>query len=359
MKSDMGGAAAVLAAVVAIARLGLEVNVTACAPMAENMPSGTAQRPSDVLTMYGGKTVEVLNTDAEGRLILADALVRAGEDEPDVIVDVATLTGAQLVALGKPDLGDHGQRRRSATASAPRRRRRRADLADAAARRAARGWTRRSPTSPTWATSTAGMLVAGLFLKEFVKDGLRWAHLDIAGPSCNAGAPTATRPRAAPARGAHAGRSCRGPGRGTADGPSGARRSARPAGAACQLGGASGRRSCGRSSPASAAGSRRPLRRRTGCPGGWPARGGVASATRRRVHSPCWRPTPPSVVDTVVRLDERLDAGVTAREARQVRDVGAVRPAHLPGTFRATEQPTGHPPRPRVEPRRHLWPRQR
>ena len=72
--------------------------------MAENMPSGKAQRPGDVLTMYGGRTVEVLNTDAEGRLILADALVRAGEDDPDCLIDCATLTGAQLVALGDPGL---------------------------------------------------------------------------------------------------------------------------------------------------------------------------------------------------------------------------------------------------------------
>src|SRR5476651_1812127 len=100
MKSDMGGAAAVLTAMVAIAQLKLAVNVTGWAPLAENMPSGSAQRPSDVLTIYGGKTVEVLNTDAEGRLVLADALVRASEELPDLIVDAATLTGAQAVALG-------------------------------------------------------------------------------------------------------------------------------------------------------------------------------------------------------------------------------------------------------------------
>ncbi len=100
MKCDMSGAAAVVAAVCAIARLKLPVNVTAWAPTAENMPSGTAQRPSDVLKMYSGKTVEVLNTDAEGRLILADALARACEDSPDVLIDAATLTGAAMVALG-------------------------------------------------------------------------------------------------------------------------------------------------------------------------------------------------------------------------------------------------------------------
>src|SRR5690606_31175734 len=88
------------AAMRAIAELRVPVNVVGYLAIAENMPSGTAQRPSDVLRIYGGKTVEVLNTDAEGRLVMADALVRAQEDNPDLIVDVATLTGAQLVALG-------------------------------------------------------------------------------------------------------------------------------------------------------------------------------------------------------------------------------------------------------------------
>src|SRR5829696_1803606 len=188
MKSDMGGAAAVLAAVVAVARLGLDVNVTAWAPMAENMPSGTAQRPSDVLTTYGGKTVEVLNTDAEGRLILADALVRAGEEGPDVLVDVATLTGAQLVALGSRTAAimANDDDLRTAIGAA----------ADAAGELM---WPmplpvelRASMDSPVadianMGDKYGGMLVAGLFLKDFVKDGQRWAHLDIAGPSWNAG----------------------------------------------------------------------------------------------------------------------------------------------------------------------------
>jgi leucyl aminopeptidase len=188
MKSDMGGAAAVLAAVVAIARLGLDVNVTAWAPMAENMPSGTAQRPSDVLTTYGGKTVEVLNTDAEGRLVLADALVRAGEETPDVLVDVATLTGAQLVALGNRTAAimANDDDLRTAIGAA----------ADAAGELM---WPmplpvelRASMDSPVadianMGDKYGGMLVAGLFLKDFVKEGQRWAHLDIAGPSWNAG----------------------------------------------------------------------------------------------------------------------------------------------------------------------------
>ena len=100
MKSDMAGAAAVLSTVVAAAQLELPVAVTGWLCLAENMPSGTAQRPSDVITIRGGKTVEVLNTDAEGRLVLADGLVDAVAEKPDVVIDIATLTGAQMVALG-------------------------------------------------------------------------------------------------------------------------------------------------------------------------------------------------------------------------------------------------------------------
>ncbi len=192
MKSDMGGAAAVLAAIIAIAELKLAVNVTGWAPMAENMPSGTAQRPSDVLTIYGGKTVEVLNTDAEGRLVLADALVRASEDQPDLIVDAATLTGAQLVALGTRTSGimanDDDLRDK---------------VADAASRAGEQMWPmplpvelRKSLDSPIADIANigepfGGMLVAGTFLREFVgsHDGepIPWAHLDIAGPAFNQG----------------------------------------------------------------------------------------------------------------------------------------------------------------------------
>ncbi len=100
MTSDMGGAAAVIATVVLAAQQQLPIDVIATVPMAENMPSSTAQRPGDVLTQYGGTTVEVLNTDAEGRLILADAIVRACEDKPDYLIETSTLTGAQTVALG-------------------------------------------------------------------------------------------------------------------------------------------------------------------------------------------------------------------------------------------------------------------
>ncbi|MGH3889653.1 MAG: leucyl aminopeptidase, partial [Pseudonocardiaceae bacterium] len=108
MTMDMAGAAAVVVTTVLAARLELPVEVIATVPMAENMPSGTAYRPGDVLTMYGGKTVEVLNTDAEGRLILADALVRAAQDSPDYFIDTATLTGAQIVALGNRTPGIMG-----------------------------------------------------------------------------------------------------------------------------------------------------------------------------------------------------------------------------------------------------------
>ena len=94
-----------LAAVQAIAELGPAVNVVGYLSLAENMPGGGAQRPSDVITIYGGKTVEVLNTDAEGRLVLADALARSESDRPSLLIDVATLTGAQTVALGNAQPG--------------------------------------------------------------------------------------------------------------------------------------------------------------------------------------------------------------------------------------------------------------
>ncbi len=186
MKSDMSGAAAVLAAIAAIARLEPRVAVTAYAPLAENMPSGTAQRPSDVLTIYGGKTVEVLNTDAEGRLVLADALARASEDGPDLIVDVATLTGACVVALGNRVAGimanDDDLLSR---------------VHDASSRAGDAMWPlplpeelRKKLDSPVADIANVGerpggALTAGVFLQEFVADGIAWAHLDIAGPAFN------------------------------------------------------------------------------------------------------------------------------------------------------------------------------
>jgi leucyl aminopeptidase len=187
-------------AVAAIARLKLAVNVTGWAPLAENMPSGSAQRPSDVLTIYGGKTVEVLNTDAEGRLVLADALVRASEEQPDLIVDAATLTGAQLVALGT---------RTSAVMANDDELR--SQVLDAAERAGEQLWPmplppelRKSLDSPVadianMGESFGGMLVAGTFLKDFVgeRDGkqIPWAHLDIAGPAFNQSEPYGYTPK--------------------------------------------------------------------------------------------------------------------------------------------------------------------
>jgi leucyl aminopeptidase len=197
MKLDMAGAAAVLQTVLAAARLELPLKVTGWLALAENMPSGTAQRPSDVLTTYGGRTVEVLNTDAEGRLVLADAIVAAGEESPDAIVDIATLTGAQMVALGS---------RVSAIMGSDDALRERVHAASA--RAGEQFWPMPLPEELRSSLDSqvadianmgeryGGMLVAGLFLREFVPsadgdaDGARipWAHLDIAGPAFNEGA---------------------------------------------------------------------------------------------------------------------------------------------------------------------------
>jgi leucyl aminopeptidase len=189
MKSDMGGAAAVLGAMQAIAVLRLPVRVIGYLPLAENMPSGTAQRPSDVLTIYGGTTVEVTNTDAEGRLILADVLAASAADSPDILVDVATLTGSQVVALGSRvgAVMANNDALRDA-------------VVDAAHRAGEAMWPMPLPAELRKGLDSAvadltnvapdkggGMLVAGLFLKEFVPSGVRWAHLDIAGPAFNDG----------------------------------------------------------------------------------------------------------------------------------------------------------------------------
>ena len=200
MKSDMAGAAAVAAATLAAARLNVPAHVVAWLPLAENMPSGSAQRPSDVLRTYGGTTVEVLNTDAEGRLVLADALARASEEQPDVIVDIATLTGAQITALGT----------RVGAVMANDDPTRDALLAAAAAAGEAL-WPmplprelRKALESPVadianMGEPLGGMLTAGVFLAEFVgrrNDGpIPWAHLDIAGPAFNTGEPFGYTPR--------------------------------------------------------------------------------------------------------------------------------------------------------------------
>ncbi|QDQ11129.1 leucyl aminopeptidase [Streptomyces spectabilis] len=196
MKCDMAGAAAVFAAVVAVARLGLEVNVTGWLALAENMPSGSATRPGDVLRMYSGKTVEVLNTDAEGRLVLADALTKASEDKPDAIIDVATLTGAMVLALGDRTFGIMANDDAFRTSIH--------EIADEAGEPS---WPmpmpehlRKGMDSPTadianMGERMGGGLVAGLFLKEFVGEGITWAHLDIAGPAFHEGAPYGYTPK--------------------------------------------------------------------------------------------------------------------------------------------------------------------
>ncbi|MEU3279351.1 leucyl aminopeptidase [Streptomyces antibioticus] len=196
MKCDMSGAAAVFAAVVAAARLGLDVNVTGWLALAENMPSGSATRPGDVLRMYSGKTVEVLNTDAEGRLVLADALWAASQEKPDAIVDVATLTGAMMLALGSRTFGVMANDEAFRTA-----------VFEAAEEVGEPAWPMPLPEHlrkgmdsgvadiANMGERMGGGLVAGLFLREFVGEGITWAHLDIAGPAFNEGGPFGYTPK--------------------------------------------------------------------------------------------------------------------------------------------------------------------
>ena len=194
MKYDMTGAATVMAVVLAAAKLALPVRITGWLCIAENMPSGTAIRPNDVLRIRGGKTVEVLNTDAEGRLVMADGLVAASEEHPDAIIDVATLTGAAIVALGNRYSGVMGDEKL-------------VDQVIAASRNSDEPmWPMPLPEElrPTLNTDVAdianakigssagGMLLAGVFLQEFIgtvsedsQDRIPWAHIDIAGPSNN------------------------------------------------------------------------------------------------------------------------------------------------------------------------------
>lgn len=196
MKCDMAGAAAVFAAVVSAARLGLDVNVTGYLALAENMPSGSATRPGDVLRMYSGKTVEVLNTDAEGRLVLADAIAKASEETPDAIVDVATLTGAMVLALGNRTFGVMANDDAFRTS-----------IHEIAEEVGEPSWPmplpadlRKGMDSPTadianMGERMGGGLVAGLFLQEFVGEGITWAHLDIAGPAFNESGPFGYTPK--------------------------------------------------------------------------------------------------------------------------------------------------------------------
>lgn len=194
MKYDMTGAATVLAVALAAARLALPLRVTAWLCIAENLPSGSAIRPNDVLTIRGGKTVEVLNTDAEGRLVLADGLSAASEEHPDAIIDVATLTGAARVALGDRYVGTMGDETLVG------------ELVDVSKQVGETLWPMPLPSelrallnsdvadiaNVKIGSTAAGMLIAGVFLQEFVgkaADGSRipWAHLDIAGPANNDG----------------------------------------------------------------------------------------------------------------------------------------------------------------------------
>jgi leucyl aminopeptidase len=184
MKTDMGGAAAVLGAVDAVAALGARLRITALAPLTENMPGGSAIKPGDVLTARNGKTIEVLNTDAEGRLVLADALSLAVEAGADAIVDAATLTGAAVVALGKEIGGLLGNDEGLL-----------AEVAAAAGRAGEPVW--RLPLPDDYRShidsevadmrnvgrpGQAGSISAALLLREFVGK-VPWAHLDIAGPA--------------------------------------------------------------------------------------------------------------------------------------------------------------------------------
>ncbi|HEY7948481.1 MAG TPA: leucyl aminopeptidase [Acidimicrobiales bacterium] len=184
MKTDMSGAAAVMAALSACGDLGVRIRVTAVAPITENMPGGRATKPGDVLTIRNGKTIEVLNTDAEGRLVLADALSLAAEMEPDAIIDLATLTGACVVALGDSVAGLFGNDDSFS-----------GRVTEASARAGEPTWPLPLPDEyrkhidsdiadmkNIGKTGEAGAISAALLLIRFVAD-VPWVHLDIAGPA--------------------------------------------------------------------------------------------------------------------------------------------------------------------------------
>jgi leucyl aminopeptidase len=182
MKTDMAGAAAVLGTMSALGKLQPSVEVLGFVPTTENMPGGRAIKPGDVITHYGGKTTEVLNTDAEGRLVLADAIAYASEQSPAAIVDIATLTGSIMVALGKKATGlfsndealtqellragdRAGERLWSMPLFDDYKKELESDIADM------------KNVGSRW----GGAIIAALFLREFVGDDISWAHLDIAG----------------------------------------------------------------------------------------------------------------------------------------------------------------------------------
>jgi leucyl aminopeptidase len=187
MKYDMSGGAAVLGALRAVAEMGLPVNVVGVVPSSENLVSGSAMKPGDVIRSRSGKTIEVINTDAEGRLILADALAYASGLEPAAVVDCATLTGACVVALGNHASGVMGNDDDLVE-----------ELRRAGERSGERCWPlplwdeyRKQLESPVADLQNvggreAGAITAGCFLREFVGDA-RWAHLDIAGTAYGEG----------------------------------------------------------------------------------------------------------------------------------------------------------------------------
>jgi leucyl aminopeptidase len=193
MKSDMAGAAAVAATMLAVAALKPSVAVTGYLPMAENMPSGTAYRPGDVITMFNGKRVEVLNTDAEGRMVLGDAMARACADGCDYLLETSTLTGGQVISLGKRIAGVMGTPEVCERVKV---------AGDAVGEPA---WPMPLPddvrkgmdsdvadiSQVNAGMDRAGhMLQGGVFLREFVADDVSWAHIDIAGPSYHSGEAT-------------------------------------------------------------------------------------------------------------------------------------------------------------------------
>ncbi len=187
MKYDMCGAASVLGTVQAIAQMGLKLNVVGIIPSCDNMPSGTATKPGDIVTSMSGQTIEILNTDAEGRLILCDALTYAAKFEPATVIDIATLTGACIIALGHVASGLFSNQDKLAR-----------ELLDAAEQSQDKAWH-----MPLWddyqkqldsnfadmqniGGRAAGSITAACFLSRYTKD-YRWAHLDIAGTAWKSG----------------------------------------------------------------------------------------------------------------------------------------------------------------------------
>ena len=188
MKFDMCGAAAVIGTLAAVARLRLPVNLTVVVPACENLPSGSATRPGDIVTSMSGQTIEILNTDAEGRLILCDALTYSRRFRPEVVIDVATLTGACVIALGK-----------HLTAVMSRNDELAREITEAGRAADDRGW--HMPMTDDYeqqlksnfadfanvGSREGGAITAACFLGKFTK-GLEWAHLDIAGTAWRSGA---------------------------------------------------------------------------------------------------------------------------------------------------------------------------